>query len=143
MNYFPNYLFGYKMSSKIKLFKSSVVWCQLLDEVQLEKRSLFSISYCLDSNQLQQDLKSQFSTSAKDLLAQQNEMTKVTGVQIDRTDAGLEIILETTVGEPLVLLILPEGNLAIDLLDATLALALFCHFPKIKLQSIKLLLIVR
>ena len=76
MNYFPNYLFGYRMNGKrMKLFKSSVVWCQLslflamiatepviaeetnkfLDEVeQLEKRSLFSISYSLDSNQLQQ-----------------------------------------------------------------------------------------
>ena len=144
MNCFPNYLFGYRMNSKMKLFRSSVVWCQLslflamiatepviaeesnqfLDEIEgLEKRSQFSISYSLDSNQLQQDFKRQFSTSAKDLLAQQNEITEVTGIELNQTDAGLQIILETSTGETLVPLILPEGNnLAIDLLDATLAL---------------------
>jgi iron complex outermembrane receptor protein len=152
MNYFPNYLFGYRMNSNMKLFRSSVVWCQLslflamiatepaiaeesnqfLDEVQLEKRSLFSISYSLDSNQLQQLKKIQFSTSAKDLLAQQNGITKVTGVQLNQTDAGLQIILETSTEETLVPLILPEGNnLAIDLLDATLALPTGNEFREI------------
>ena len=74
----------------------------------------------------------QVSTSANDLLAQQNGITEVTGVQLDRTDAGLEIILETTAGEQLVPLILPEGNnLAIDLLDATLALPTGNEFREI------------
>ena len=62
------------------------------------------------------------SISARDLLAQ-NKVTEVIGIQLDRTDKGLEIILETATGEQLVPLILPEGNnLVIDLLDATLAL---------------------
>ena len=65
----------------------------------------------------------QVSTSARDLLVQQNGITEVTGIQLNRIDAGLEIILETAAGEQLVPLILPEGDsLAIDLLDATLAL---------------------
>ncbi|MEY2831537.1 MAG: hypothetical protein RLZZ574_795 [Cyanobacteriota bacterium] len=64
------------------------------------------------------------STSAKDLLAQQNPVTRVTGVEVKQTDRGLEVILKTAAGgERLVPLILPEGNkLAIDLLDVTLAL---------------------
>ena len=85
-------------------------------------------------------LRSKISTSARDLLAQQprqslyegnpqdraasqNEITEVTGIQLNQIDDGLEIILETTAGEQLVPLILPEGNeLAIDILDAMLAL---------------------
>mgnify|MGYP003546441029 FL=1 len=64
------------------------------------------------------------STSAKDLFAQQNPVTRVTGVEVKQTDRGLEVILKTAAGgERLVPLILPEGNkLAIDILDATLAL---------------------
>ena len=63
------------------------------------------------------------SISAKDLLAQ-NNLTFVTGVKVDRTNKGLEVIL-TTRGEKLVPLIFPEGNnLVIDILDATLAPAI-------------------
>ena len=62
-----------------------------------------------------------YSTSAVDLLAQQNGITEVTGVRLNRTDSGLEVILETAAGEQLVPLIFPEGNnLVIDILDATL-----------------------
>ena len=65
----------------------------------------------------------EISTSAKDLLAQ-NNLTSVTVVKVDRTDKGLEIIL-TTRGKKLVPLIFPEGNnLVIDILDATLAPAI-------------------
>jgi iron complex outermembrane receptor protein len=50
-------------------------------------------------------------------------ITQVTGVQVNQTESGLELILETPEGKKLVPLILPEGNnLVIDLLDATLAL---------------------
>jgi iron complex outermembrane receptor protein len=50
-------------------------------------------------------------------------ITQVTGVQVNQTESGLELILETPKGKKLVPLILPEGNnLVIDLLDATLAL---------------------
>jgi iron complex outermembrane receptor protein len=58
----------------------------------------------------------------RNLIAQ--GITRVEGVQVNQTDQGLELILETAVGEQkLVPLILPEGNnLIIDLLDATLAL---------------------
>ncbi len=60
--------------------------------------------------------------TAADLMAQR--VTKVTGVEVDRTEAGLELILETAAGsEKLVPLILPEGNnLVIEVLDATLDL---------------------
>ena len=54
----------------------------------------------------------------------QNNLTSVTGVKIDRTDKGLEVIL-TTKGARLIPLIFPEGNnLVVDLLDATLAPAI-------------------
>jgi iron complex outermembrane recepter protein len=63
------------------------------------------------------------STSARDLLAQQNRDTRVTGVEVNQTNKGLEVILKTAAGSKrLVPLILPEGkNLVIDILDATLA----------------------
>ena len=53
-------------------------------------------------------------------------VTRVTGVKIEPTAEGLELILETVAGsERLVPLILPEGNnLVIDLLDATLAFSI-------------------
>ena len=61
------------------------------------------------------------STSALDLLAQQNGITEVTGVKINQTESGLEVILETAAGEQLVPLIFPEGNnLVVEILDATL-----------------------
>ena len=63
------------------------------------------------------------SNNASDLLAQDN-LTRVTGVEIIQTENGLELVLKTATGsETLVPLIIPEGNnLVIDLLDATLAL---------------------
>ncbi|MBE9166693.1 AMIN domain-containing protein [Pleurocapsales cyanobacterium LEGE 06147] len=58
---------------------------------------------------------------AFDLIAQ--GVTRVTEVQVNQTDDGLEVILETPTGEQLVPLILPEdNNLVIEILDATLAL---------------------
>ena len=61
---------------------------------------------------------------AEDLLAQ--GITRVTGVQVNQTPDGLELILNTVAGsERLVPLILPQGNdLVIDLLDATLAFSI-------------------
>ena len=63
----------------------------------------------------------QVGTSAADLVAQ--GVTRVTGVEVNQTPDGLDLILKTVAGsERLVPLILPEGNdLVIDLLDATLA----------------------
>jgi hypothetical protein len=51
-------------------------------------------------------------------------VTRVTGVELQQSDAGLEVILRTVAGsQKLVPLILPVGNnLVIDILDATLAL---------------------
>ncbi|MGF1480067.1 MAG: TonB-dependent siderophore receptor [Cyanophyceae cyanobacterium] len=61
------------------------------------------------------------STSVQELLAQQNGITRVAGVELNRTDERLEVILTTTAGERLVPLIVPEENtLVIDILDATL-----------------------
>ena len=55
------------------------------------------------------------------LLAQ--GVTRVTGVELNQTDDGLEVILETAAGEQLVPLIFPEGNnLVVEILDATLVL---------------------
>jgi iron complex outermembrane recepter protein len=70
-------------------------------------------------------LRSIASTSARDLLAQQ-EVTKVTGVEAKQTDRGLELILKTVAGSKrLVPLILPKGNdLVIEITDATLAFAI-------------------
>lgn len=68
---------------------------------------------------------------AKDLLAQ-NNLTRVTGIELNQTNEGLEIILKTATGEQLVPLIFPEGNsLAIDLLDATLALPTGDEYRKV------------
>ncbi|MGL5075525.1 MAG: TonB-dependent receptor plug domain-containing protein, partial [Waterburya sp.] len=63
------------------------------------------------------------SISVQDLLAQQNDFARVTGVELKQTNSGLEVILTTAAGgQKLVPLILPEGNnLVIDILDATLA----------------------
>jgi iron complex outermembrane recepter protein len=59
--------------------------------------------------------------NATDLLAQ--GVTRVTRVEVNQTNQGLEVILKTAAGgTKLVPLILPEGNkLVIDILDATLA----------------------
>jgi iron complex outermembrane recepter protein len=56
----------------------------------------------------------------------QSTLTRVTGVEIQQTPKGLELILKTVVGsQRLVPLILPEGNdLVIDILDATLAFSI-------------------
>ena len=61
---------------------------------------------------------------AVDLIAQRT--TRVTGVEVNQTPDGLELILKTVAGsERLVPLILPEGNdLVIDILDATLAFSI-------------------
>ena len=72
------------------------------------------------------------STSALDLLTQQNGITEVTGVKINQTESELEVILETAAGEQLVPLIFPEdNNLVIDILDATLALSTGDEFSEI------------
>ena len=65
------------------------------------------------------------SHSSTDLLAQGN-VTRVTGIEVNQTESGLEVILETAAGsERLVPLILPKGNdLVIDILDATLAFSI-------------------
>jgi hypothetical protein len=65
----------------------------------------------------------QVSTSAADLLAQSN-LTPVT---------GLETILKTAAGrQKLAPLILPEGNMVIDLLDATNLQSLSIFQPTVK-----------
>lgn len=63
-------------------------------------------------------------TNTSDLVAQ--GVTRVTGVELDRADDGLQVILKTVQGgERLVPLILPKGNsLVIDILDATLSFSI-------------------
>ena len=61
---------------------------------------------------------------ASDLMAQ--GITRVVGIELERTDDGLEVILQTAAGgKRLVPLILPQGNsLVIDILDATLGFSI-------------------
>jgi iron complex outermembrane recepter protein len=68
----------------------------------------------------------QVSTSAKDLIAQENtNITRVTGIEVDRTDKGLQVILQTIYGQELVPSILPEGNnLVLEIPNATLAFSI-------------------
>ena len=69
--------------------------------------------------------KSPSQSSSVNLIAQNNP-TRVTGVEVNQTTEGLELILKTVAGnERLVPLILPEGNdLVIDILDATLGFSI-------------------
>ena len=92
---------------------------------RFKERSQKSIDTISNSNNYQQAKKAKLSISAKDLLVQ-NNLTRVTGVDINQTESGLELILKTVAGsERLVPLILPEGNdLVIDILDATLAFSI-------------------
>ena len=62
----------------------------------------------------------------QDRAVSQNNPTRVTGVEVNQTADGLELILKTLAeSERLVPLILPEGNdLVIDILDATLAFSI-------------------
>ena len=62
--------------------------------------------------------------TAADLIAQ--GVTRVTGVELNQTDEGLQVILKTVAGrERLIPLIVPEGNsLVIDILDATLGFSI-------------------
>lgn len=66
------------------------------------------------------------SLSAKELLAQEEEnstIAQVTGVKLNPTDKGLQVILVTPKGQKLRSLIAPEGNnLVIDVPNAVLAL---------------------
>jgi iron complex outermembrane recepter protein len=59
-------------------------------------------------------------------IAQQSNVTRVTGVELNQTDNRLEVILQTVAGsQRLVPLILPVGNnLVIDILDATLGFSI-------------------
>ena len=63
--------------------------------------------------------------TAADLVAQDN-LTRVTGIEVIQTESGLELVLETVAGsDRLVPLIVPEGNdLVIDILDASLAFSI-------------------
>jgi hypothetical protein len=65
-----------------------------------------------------------FSNNATDLIAR--GVTRVTGIELQQRESGLEITLTTVAGsEKLVPLILPEGNnLVVDILDATLAFSI-------------------
>jgi hypothetical protein len=54
------------------------------------------------------------SISAQDLLAQENapaSLVRVTGIELQQTDNGLEIVFQTPTRQQLVPPILPEGNI--------------------------------
>jgi iron complex outermembrane recepter protein len=131
----------------LNIYILSIFGCFLLSqEAQAEsKEPIFNKTHNQLSLGRSLDLPPKTSTSAKDLLEEkvksqrskvksqdiaqdldQDEVTRVTGVEVKQTLQGLELILLTVAGsERLVPLILPEGNdLVIDLLDATLAFSI-------------------
>lgn len=83
-------------------------------------------NFAAKNQQLDNRQTESYSTSAQDLLAQENapvSLVRITGVELEQTDDGLEIVFQTPTKQKLVPLIRPEGNnLVIDILDATLAL---------------------
>ena len=89
------------------------------------ERSPLSKEGNINSINARQERKLLSSISASDLLTQ-NNLTRITGVEINQTESGLKLILKTIAGsERLVPLIVPEGNdLVIDILDATLAFSI-------------------
>ena len=105
---------------------SGLVWvCPVMAEVGAHRPSgstLFS-SRETRPTKVSHDAPLQVGTAA-DLIAQ--GVTKVTGVELNQTDEGLQVILKTVAGgERLVPLIVPEGNdLVIDILDATLGFSI-------------------
>ena len=137
INYRSSYSIDYKMKTKdMKLLCGLFSWylvsttllmmtiepAKAQESDRHKKQILIATSDKPNDFKLQQVTTKKVSTSARDLLAQQNEVTEITGIQINPTNEGLEIILETTGGQ-LVPLILPENNnLVVDILDATLAL---------------------
>ncbi|MGF1540839.1 MAG: TonB-dependent siderophore receptor [Pleurocapsa sp.] len=70
--------------------------------------------------------------TAIDIMAQ-SDLIRITGVQINQTTEGLELVLETSAGgQKLVPLILPEGNnLVVEFLDTTLAFSIRNGITKI------------
>ena len=140
--------------SKVKLIKNQITWCQFSlllviiamqpveakelnsfsAELDGERETNLSIKAQLNNKIYQQTLIREFSTSAQDLLVQNTNLQtiiEVTGIRLDQTDEGLQVILETSRGQILVPLILPEdNNLIIDILDATLALSTGNKFRK-------------
>lgn len=106
--------------AKNLLYLLTVIVCSAVSPANAQNKNLAKSSE-LNENTQQQVNREKLVISAGDLFAQQ-DLTRVTGVQIDRTESGLQIVLETE-GQQLVPLILPEGNdLIIDILDAVLAL---------------------
>jgi iron complex outermembrane recepter protein len=103
----------------IFLFLSTTFKAQAGAKLTSTSQTNTRITIATQENNSQQEV----SISAKDLLTQQSNVTRVTGVEINQTDKGLEVILKTAAGgQRLVPLILPEGNkLVIDILDAKLA----------------------
>jgi iron complex outermembrane receptor protein len=105
--------------------------CGLCDQAVAAKNRENSNQNNLQKGSIIRSLKGvDFKNNTSDLLAQ--SITRVTGVKVNQTADGLELILETAAGEQkLVPLILPEGNnLVIDILDATLALPSGDEFKK-------------
>lgn len=101
-----------------------VWWLFAIAPVKAESR-IFAKGDLQDSNQQNYLGKGFYTTSARDLFVQGNrgQIAEITGVRLNSTDGGVELILEMASDERLVPLILPEdNNLIIDLLDAVLAL---------------------
>ena len=122
-----------RWSENQKFFQISTISADLKNLSETERRqsleALESLRLGNDDESLEMASRHGVSPLGQPHIAQ-NNLTSVTGVKIDRTNKGLEIIL-TTRGKKLVPPILPEGNnLVIDLLDATLAPAIKNGFSK-------------
>ena len=102
----------------------SAAYFMLSTTVQAEETSKRGDSATRKLEDTKIEIKEDFVNKASDLLAQGT--TRVTGVELNRTNNKLEVILKTAAGgERLVPFILPQGNsLIINILDATLGFSI-------------------
>jgi iron complex outermembrane recepter protein len=123
---FAVFLLSQEAQAKSKEANFNSINTQLAEERSLDSPPKASTSA---QDLLESEVRSQKSKVKSQDIAQnldQDEITRVTGVEVKQTAKGLELILKTVAGSKrLVPLILPEGNnLVIDILDANLAFSI-------------------
>jgi iron complex outermembrane receptor protein len=118
------------MKKKFDDFCSPFIWLIIFIFISEIKPAIAETKILTDlvakNQQLDSSHRDLYSTSAQNLLAQDNlstNLVRVTGIDLKQTDGGLELILETATGQKLQPSIQSQGNtVTVDLLDAVLAL---------------------